>query len=272
MPHLRRLLRAGLLLLHLVLGALIALVLALVAGRACVRVTRHLVGWWLRQGARIVGLKVVVRGTPLWTGGLLVSNHISWLDILAIATEIDAGYVAKAEVGRWPILGWLVSRGGTEFVRRGEPASFRRLMTRLTQRLREGEPMVLFPEGTSGANAVPGRFRPRLFQAAVDAQVRVQPVTVYYGMTDGGLKRAAFVGEANFLGHLWALLGTGPVLAEVSFLPPLETAGREPRSLAEEARRAVVRAVAQLQLFEHEARHVLPPLTEEAIADSPRGA
>jgi len=273
-PALRRFPCAVLLLLHLGLGTLFTLALSLLPMPARNDPARRLSGWWLRRAAAIVGLRVVARGQPRRERALLVANHISWLDILAIAAELDAAYVAKAEVGRWPVLGWLISSyGGTEFVQRGEPASFRGLLTRLTRRLGRGEPLVLFPEGTSGPSAVPGRFRPRLLQAAVDAQVELQPVAIYYAKTDGSLERAAFVGEDSFLDHLWALLAAGPVLAEVSFLPPISTAGREPRALAEAARRAVVRAVAQLELFEFEARHAVPPMmTEEAPAGSPRGA
>ncbi len=246
----RRIARAAVLSLHVLLGMLLALaVLILPLPR---RLARKLGPWWLRRGAAILGVKVMVHGNPADEPCLVLANHISWLDILVLATQSDAGFVAKAEVGEWPVLGWMFRAGGTEFVRRGSHDSVAGLLTRMVKRLKEGETLTIFPEGTSSARVLPTRFRPRLLQAAVDAGVHVQPVGIYYGADPLVLERVAFVGDDTFLDSLWRLLGGDPVVAEITYIPPLATVSGDCRLLADEAWRAVSHTLNQLELFELE--------------------
>lgn len=246
----RRFARVAVLLLHVLLGVLLALTVLPLPSRR--RVVRKLGPWWLRRAAAILGVKVMVHGSPAEEPCLALANHISWLDILVLATQSDTGFVAKAEVGAWPVIGWLAEVGGTEFVQRGSHASVARLMGRMTDRMKVGETLTVFPEGTSNARVMPGRFRPRLVQAAVDAGVHVQPVAIYYGADPLLLERIAFVGDDDFLHSLWRLLGGDPVLAEITYVPPLATVSGDCRLLAEEAWRAVSHALNQLELFELE--------------------
>ncbi len=250
-----RILRAAVLTAHVLLGVLLALAVLPMPPRLRAQSVRKLGPWWLRRGAVIVGLRVLARGRPAPGPVLLLANHISWLDILALATQTDAGFVAKAEVGHWPVLGWLARMGGTEFVQRGSHAGLPELLKRLTLRLLAGETLMAFPEGTSTASVTPGRFRPRLLQAAIDAGVPVQPVAIYYGAAPEELAQVAFVGEQTFLRHLWQLLGSGPVVAEVSFLPPLSSVTGDGRLLADEAWRAVTHTLTQSALYEGESSH-----------------
>ena len=248
----RRITRAAVLASHVLLGVLLALaVLPLPARR---RVVRRLGPWWLRRAAAVLGIKVMVHGNPAEEPCLALANHISWLDILVLATQSDAGFVAKAEVGAWPVIGWLAEVGGTEFVQRGSHDSVARLMTRMVRRLAGGETLTVFPEGTSSARVLPARFRPRLLQAAVDAGVHVQPVAIYYGADPLLLERVAFVGDDDFLPSLWRLMGGDPVLAEITYVPPLASVGGDCRQLADEAWRAVSHALNRLELFELESQ------------------
>lgn len=249
----RRLYRATALLAHVLLGAVIACAILPLPSRA--QLARKLGPWWLRRGASILGVRVMAHGAPAQEACLLVANHISWLDILVLATRCDTGFVAKAEVGRWPLIGWLAEVGGTEFVQRGSHDSAVRLLQRMVRRLQQGERLTVFPEGTSRAQVVPGRFRPRLLQAAVEAGVHVQPVAIYYGAGSEIFKRVAFVGEETFLHHLWLLLAADPVLAEVTFLPPLSTFLGGSRMLADEAWNAASYTLRRLELYELEAKH-----------------
>lgn len=254
LPGMRRILRASVLSLHVVLGVLMVFGVLLMPPRLRARQVPKLRAWWLRRGAGIVDLRVLTRGCPAEGPALLLANHISWLDILALATWCEAGFVAKGEVGDWPLLGWMFRAGGTEFVQRGSHAGFQQLLANLTRRLRAGETLMLFPEGTSRASVTPGRFRPRLLQAAAEAGVPVQPVAIYYGAAPEELTRVAFVGEETFLHHLWLLLGSGPVVAEVSFLPCLSSVTGDCRLLADEAWRAVTHSLTQSALYENESR------------------
>jgi len=251
----RRLVRAAVLFMHVLLGVVLAAAVLLLTGRARTRAVRKLGPWWLRRGVTILGVKVIANGRPADEPCVVLANHISWLDILVLATQSEAGFVAKAEVGEWPVLGWMFRAGGTEFVRRGSHDSVAQLLRRMTARLKRGESLTVFPEGTSSARVLPARFRPRLLQAAVDAGVHVQPVAIYYGADPLVLERVAFVGEETFLHHLWRFLGSDPVLAEVTWLPPLATVTGDCRLLADEAWRAVSCTLSRLELFELEARN-----------------
>lgn len=239
---------------HVLLGMLLTLAVLPLPSRLRARLVRGLGPWWLRRGAAILGVKVMVHGSPAEEPCVLVANHISWLDILVLATQSDAGFVAKAEVGEWPVLGWMFRAGGTEFVRRGSHDSVAQLLQRMTERLKQGETLTVFPEGTSHNRVLPARFRPRLLQAAVDAGAHVQPVAIYYGADPDMLERVAFVGEDTFLNHLWRLLGGDPVLAEVTYLPPLASVTGDSRLLADEAWRAVSHTLSRLELFELESQ------------------
>ncbi|HEY1992003.1 MAG TPA: lysophospholipid acyltransferase family protein [Gammaproteobacteria bacterium] len=262
--QLRRLYRAMLLLAHLLLGVALALGLLLPFAARHRRVPR-LAAWWLARGVAILGVRVVARGRPHPAPVLLLANHISWLDILVLATRSDAGYVAKAEVAQWPLLGWLAQVGGTEFVRRGSRDDLPRLLRAMQGRLRAGQSLTVFPEGTSGGAVLPRRFRPRLLQAAVDAKVPVQPVAIYYGSQT---RAVAFIGEDSLVTNLWALLAEEPVVVEVIFLPTIGTVSGDCRLLADESWRAVTHALTRLELFERESRHAAtqPPAFEPVRA------
>ena len=259
--QLRRLYRATLLALHLLCGVGLALGVLLLPRDTAHRRVSGLAAWWLSRGVAILGVKVLARGRPHRAPVLMLANHISWLDILVLATQSDSGYVAKAEVAKWPILGWLAGVGGTEFVRRGSHGDIARVLVSMQARLRAGQSLTLFPEGTSGGVVLPQRFRPRLLQAAVEAKVPVQPVAIYYGPQT---RAVAFIGEDSLVTNLWALLAQEPVVAEVTFLPTLGTVSGDCRLLADESWRAVTHALTRLELFERESNHAAtePPVLE----------
>jgi len=241
------------LMLHALVGTVLALGVMLLPIGAIRRRVPKLAAWWLGYGVAILGVKVLARGRPHHAPALLLANHISWLDILVLATQSDSGYVAKAEVAQWPLLGWFAQVGGTEFVRRGSHADVARVKERMTVRLKTGQSLTLFPEGTSGGKVLPLRFKPRLLQAAVYAKVPVQPVALYYGPQTAPV---AFVGEDSFLIHLWALLAAEPVVAEITYLPVLSTVSGDCRLLADESWRAVTHTLTRLELFDYESRQV----------------
>jgi lyso-ornithine lipid O-acyltransferase len=254
--ELRRLARLSVLILHILLGMAIALSVLLLPSQQLRRQVPKLSAWWLRRGVAVLGVRVLARGRPHHAPVLMLANHISWLDILVLATQSDSAYVAKAEVAQWPLLGWMFQVGATEFVRRGSLEDLKRVLRRMTQRLNDGQQMTIFPEGTSGAKVLPDRFRPRLLQAAVAAKVPVQPVAIYYGSHPESL---AFVGDESFMHNLWSLLGAEPALAEITYLPLLSTVSGDCHLLADESWRAVTHALTRLELFEREAKAMPQP-------------
>lgn len=236
-----RLLQVGL---HIARGAAIAAFVFPFTGREG---RRAHVQRWSRQVLDILDVSLQLAGTPPQPAGapiMLVANHVSWLDILAINAVLPVRFVAKSEVRAWPVIGWLSERAGTLFIRRAQRADAARISGKLAQVMRDGEAAAVFPEATSSDGSTVLKFHSSLLQPAVLAGATVHPVALRYARPDGAhCAEAAFVGGIS----LWEslnLMATQPAtLAFLDFLPPLESAGRHRRELASAAREAILRSL-----------------------------
>ncbi len=231
--------RAPLLLLHVFLGVLFALLFFHAAGRRLrfggERITDPLLRWWSRVLLRIFGLRAVAHGTPCDGSCLFVANHHSWLDIALLHGFRAVRFIAKAEIARWPLVGWLASRAGTLYHRRGSAHSLAAVMREAAEWLVRGEAVAVFPEGSTGPSDRVRVFHPRVFQIAVDAGVPVQPVAIRFVRGAAVDHTLPFRPGESFLANALRLLRQPPLTAEVHFLPPF--ASDEPRDrLAERAR------------------------------------
>lgn len=236
-----RLLRVGL---HIARGAAIAACVFPFIGREgrCAHVQR-----WSRQVLDILGVALRLSGTPPQPTGaptLIVANHISWLDILAINAVLPVRFVAKSEVRAWPAIGWLAEKAGTLFIRREERRDAVRVNDKLAQVMRNGEPAGVFPEGTSCDGSTVLGFHSSLLQPAVLAGATVHPVALRYARPDGTrCDEAAFTGGTSFLKSLYRMTTQPATLAFLDFPPPLESEGRDRRELAHAAREAILRSL-----------------------------
>ena len=159
---------------------------------------------------RLIGLRVQVIGTPAAEGPVLfISNHSSWLDILVLGGVLPAAFVAKVEVGTWPVIRTIARLGRTIFVSRSRGSTARETAS-MRGRLAAGGNLILFPEGTSsdGARVLPFRSS---FLAIADAARQVQPVTVVYDRL-GGLPCCrrdrplfAWYGDMDIASHFWRI-------------------------------------------------------------------
>ncbi|HOW63534.1 MAG TPA: lysophospholipid acyltransferase family protein [Candidatus Contendobacter sp.] len=210
----RRSARLPRLLLHVLIGILIAA--ALGPGRRRYVSTRPL-RWWSRGLCRIMGIEVRASGIACDGAALFVANHISWLDIFCIAAVCPTQFLAKQEVADWPLFGWLCRRAGTAFIRRGGDHGASEATEHLVWRLRQGERVLVFPEGTSTTGETVRRFHPRLFQAAILARCPVQTIALRYPQAGGLNPVAPFVGDDALLPHLWRLLGEPGLTVELRF-------------------------------------------------------
>ena len=156
---------------------------------------------WCRKLCRILGMRVHVAGAALAEGPLLVvANHISWLDIPVIASHWGVGFLSKAEVRRWPLIGSAAAGLGTLFIRRGQRDAAADAAAAIRERLRAGYRVLIFPEGTTGDGGGLLPFRPRLYQAALDADAPVQILAISYHHPDGTpCREVPFVGDESLL-------------------------------------------------------------------------
>lgn len=239
MRHFRRLFRMTRLLLHLARGLWWARQRLPAEPPPRTEAEWQTVRRWHRRALELAGIRLRVHGQRVDGPTLFVSNHISWLDIGVLLTVIDAGFVGKAELKDWPLLGFLIVRGGTIFIRRGARDAAANAAEEIARRLTRGDSAAIFPEGTTtpGGNAM-RRFHPRLFEGARRTGARVQPIALVYDHPV-----AAFVNDESFWTHLWRVLGEPCIHVDAHLLPAIETEGRDRRSIAAEAEAAVSRIV-----------------------------
>lgn len=178
-------------------------------------------------------------------GRLLVANHISWLDVIALNAVVPACFVAKSDVKSWPLLGWLCHRVGTLFINRDNRRDTMSINRKISGFLKQGECVALFPEGTSTDGEFPGKFHSSLLQGAIDVNSAICPVAIRYhdgaGHSNGD---AAFVGDMSFVQSLWKILCSPSLHITLVYLPPLPCTIKTRRLLASQAQGNIHMALA----------------------------
>ena len=201
--------------------------------------------WSLRM-LQVLGITLKVQGTPPAQGPLLlVANHISWLDIVVIHAAGYCRFVSKSDVKHWPIVGTLATGSGTLYIERTSRRDAMRVVHHMAERLRVGDVLAVFPEGTTGDGRSMLPFHANLLQAAISANAPVLPLALRFVDVHTGAMHFApsFVGDETLLGSLWRTLGASSLGAEVHFGVPEWAAGRDRRTWAHD----LERTVAQLQ-------------------------
>ena len=186
---------------------------------------------------RIAGARARVVGTPLADHVVFVSNHLSWIDILLIAGASGSAFVAKAELARSPLVGWLCKLNDTIFVDRGDRMRVGEQVERFRAALGLGRPVTVFPEGTTGDGVTMLPFKAGML-AALDPPIpglRVQPIRLDYGEATADLAWAGGEDGANHARRV--LRRPSSFVATLRFLDPFEPAGLGRKEIAAEARR-----------------------------------
>ncbi len=204
---------------------------------------------WSLKLLRLAGMRLVVHNDQarLDHGALVVGNHISWIDIYAINAWRPTPFVSKAEVRKWPVIGWLAHRLDTVFIHREKRRDAQRAMHEMAERLGQGGVVCVFPEGTTsdGVGLLP--FHANLFQAAVSAGAPVQPICLLYEDAEGKQSTApAYVDDVSLAQCLDAVLRNGPITVHLYVGEAIE-AGNDRRVLAAKAREVVEGALRGMQ-------------------------
>ena len=204
------------------------------------------IGWWSCGLLRAIGVQLVVDGEVRAGANLVVANHVSWLDIPALhAVCPRARFVSKADVRRWPLLGWLIGAVGTLFIERERRRDTHRVNRQVAQALEEGDIVAVFPEGTvtDGTDVLP--FKGSLLQPIVDTAGHVQPVAIRYRAHDGAPSTVpAYVEDVTFMGSLWRICGERALVVELMALPPVAARQQHRRGLARRTECAIRAALA----------------------------
>lgn len=198
--------------------------------KTCDRITAG----FCRGLLRLLGVSATVCGKPARVPVLVVANHISWVDVLALRASLPASFIAKSDVAHWPLIGTLVARTGHCFVDRYNAFACYRTLPRIEALLRQGS-VVAFPEGTTSSGEDCGHYHGMFIEAAVRRGRPVQPVVLRYRDPSGARCRAVpFVGDDSFVVSLLRIAAAPSVALELTWLPAL--LGEDRRHLAEHSR------------------------------------
>jgi 1-acyl-sn-glycerol-3-phosphate acyltransferase len=202
---------------------------------------------WLHEAAcrilKALGIRTTVHGQPP-AQGLVVVNHLSYLDIAIISSVMPCFFVSKAEIASWPYFGRAAQTGGTIFINRRSRASTAEVARQIAQRLTLPVPVLLFPEGTSSDGSQVLRFHSSLFEPAAAAAAPVTAAAVRYVLDGGAQERdLCWFDDTLFLPHLWKALGTPAFSAEVTFGEPRTYPDRRTAAGATHDEVAAMRAV-----------------------------
>ena len=198
---------------------------------------------WSEKLLNILNVKLTVEGSPpnqKLSNAIFVGNHISWLDIYALNSVHPVRFIAKSEVGRWPILGWLAKQANTMFIERAQKKDAQRVTIQATESLSKGDCLCYFPEGTTsdGTELLP--FKSSLMQASINANAEVWPLAIHYPNQDGSPNvRMAFVGETTFIESIWQIISLHQSEVKLYFLPSINPNGYERRELTQHIKSAI---------------------------------
>ncbi len=193
---------------------------------------------WCRFACLVLGLRLTNEG-PIPRSGLLVCNHLSYLDIIALSSLRPCVFVAKRDVRAWPLFGWLARAGGTIFVERNRRLTATTDLSQIRAAIESGLLVVLFPEGTSSDGATVLPFKSSLLQAAVSACCPIAPAGITYHMAHGSIAdEVCYWRDMTLVPHLLNLFGKKSVEATVRFSSSRPRPG-DRKTLARELRAEV---------------------------------
>lgn len=197
---------------------------------------------WAQRVLLVLGIEIQCHGAPLpAAAGLVVSNHLSWLDILVIQSLMPAVFVAKAEVRGWPLIGWMAHSCATIFVNRSSRLSAREMADSTASLIEQGFSVVAFPEGTSGDGSELGAFHSNVFEGAIKTGALVQPVTLkhLHGLTGMPTRAALFIDDMTLMDSLKNVLAMPNITIQVHLGDCIPSVGHGRKSLALHAHQSI---------------------------------
>jgi 1-acyl-sn-glycerol-3-phosphate acyltransferase len=205
------------------------------------------IAWWSARTLRLLGLRLQVQGRFRPGAKLLVANHVSWLDIMAIhAVCPEARFVSKADVQHWPLVNRLAAGGSTLFIERERPRDAVRVVHQMAQALRDGDTVAVFPEGTTNDGHTLRPFHANLLQAAIATATPIQPLALRFTDARHAVSPAArFDGDITLGQSLWLLARGEGVVVHLWVLEAQATAHADRRALAARLREAIAGRLAE---------------------------
>ncbi|VAW35873.1 Acyl-CoA:1-acyl-sn-glycerol-3-phosphate acyltransferase [hydrothermal vent metagenome] len=189
---------------------------------------------WSKTLCFICGLKIKTSGQQHANPVFIVANHVSWLDIPVIHSYKLAGFVAKEEISRWPLLGWIVKSGETLFIARGKHESRKKVLALIENRLQAGRSIAVFPEGKATNGESLARFHRQLMHAAIETQTPIQAIAIKYYANDGSRnKQICFMEDEKFISNVFRVLSLPTSTVELNFCETIQTKDKQAKQVAQ---------------------------------------
>ena len=199
---------------------------------------RVFIQWWASKTLRLLGIELRLEGVPAEGGVLLVANHVSWLDIMAVhAVCPRARFVSKAVVRSWPLVSGLADAAGTLYLERERKRDALRVVHTVAQALQAGDLVAVFPEGTTSDGRVLLPFHANLLQAAIATDTPVQALALRFSDSSRTISQAVeYVGDTSLIESLWRIARGHGIVVRVVLLTPRSSGAWGRRELAQVVR------------------------------------
>ncbi len=238
-----------------------------------VQIILHMTGWRIKSILPVLTFRLVlflasikrrVHGPKPERGTLILSNHVSWLDIVLIGATVPVNFVSKDDIARWPLFGLLARVAGTIFISRKKVGETMKQKNAMQKKLAAGERVVLFAEGSTGNGTIVLPFKSSLLAAAETPEdkkpIKIQPMTLVFSKLRGlPMSRRmrieyAWVGHLSLVPHMLKVLAGPPIRVDLIFHPPTDLASHKGRKeLAKAAHAQVQSGLAAFTVGTHEA-------------------
>ena len=187
-----------------------------------------IVKFWCKKLLSIFEIKVEIKGEELLLYNqkkyLIVSNHISWLDIIVIQSIKPSIFVAKSDVASWPLFGWVAHMTGTIFIKREKVSDIKKALRKMKRRLSKRS-VCIFPEGTSTNGRYILPFKSNLFQSSIDSDRAILPICLRYEENNAYTDKAAFIGDMSLIDSIMKIKNEKEIHAVVYVLHPIKAWG-----------------------------------------------
>ncbi|MFT7517388.1 MAG: 1-acyl-sn-glycerol-3-phosphate acyltransferase [Myxococcota bacterium] len=253
--HLRaviRLIAAAVLLLILVVSWLLPLVVRVFSSRQADRLLLRQLGIWCRATLKVIGVKVISQGPKPSAPYLLASNHLSYLDVLVLWSQIDGFFLGKSELAKWPVMGPLIRAAGTVFINRTQRSGVVAAIESVTEKVIEGNGVIFFPEGATSSGGEIRPFKSNMFQVAAHSQLPAHVSVIHYSTQSArhsGASDMAWWGDRGFASHFYKLLSFDNKIARVTFVEQ-QVAHADRKQMAQQAQQLATEAFEPMHQFD----------------------
>lgn len=237
---------------------------------------------WAGKLPRWLGIRVEVEGriaeeavhdcgiTPGAMGRLVVSNHVSFLDIFSLDSVVPSAFVAKAEIAKWPVFGGIAKAVNTIFIERGNRKALLGIGSNMQKALEEGKTLLMFPEGTTSDGTGLLKLHANLFDAAAKTGAEVIPVVLRYKSRGEITTAPAYVGKVGLFECLWKVVNTLDLTILIKIGEPIRPmAGEDRHSLCRRASAVMSAAIGVADPLAVKAEAVLQPEAIKAPLKEP---